>query len=255
MMQAVLDHPDFASRDLSSLERSIYGAAPITPTLLARVAAALPGCGLVQAYGMTELSPVATLLTPEDHLFTGDDGQRLRSAGRATMTVEIRVVDLDDNEVPAGTAGEVVARGAGVMLGYWNLPEATAEALRGGWMHTGDIGQMDEHGYLTIVDRLKDMIVTGGENVYSAEVEQVLASHPAVSQCAVVGRPDAKWGETVHAVIVMRDGHDAGAEELAAHCRQAIAGYKIPRSFEFRQELPLSGAGKVLKKTLREEAI
>jgi acyl-CoA synthetase (AMP-forming)/AMP-acid ligase II len=153
--------------------------------------------------------------------------------------------------VPRGTVGEIVVRGGNVMLGYWNRPEETETALRGGWMHTGDGGYMDENGYVYIVDRLKDMIVSGGENVYSAEVENALAKHPAVASCAVIGVPDEQWGERVHAVVVLVDGHEPSADELRAHCKEHIASYKAPRSVEFVEELPVSGAGKILKRVLR----
>jgi acyl-CoA synthetase (AMP-forming)/AMP-acid ligase II len=196
---------------------------------------------------MTELSPVATMLSPADH---GDESLR-RSAGRAAPHAEVRIVDAEDHEVPRGTVGEVVSRGGHVMLGYWNRPEETAAAVRDGWMHTGDGGYMDERGYVFIVDRIKDMIVSGGENVYSAEVENALARHPAVASCAVIGVPDPEWGERVHAVVVLAPGASAEADELREHCARHIARYKAPRSVEFVDALPLSGAGKVLKRELR----
>ncbi|EWM17380.1 long-chain fatty-acid-CoA ligase [Kutzneria sp. 744] len=196
---------------------------------------------------MTELAPVATLLSPEAH----HDASLRRSAGRAAPHVEVMVVDDQDREVPRGAVGEIVVRGDNVMLGYWNQPEETKKALRGGWMHTGDGGYMDDDGYVYIVDRLKDMIVSGGENVYSAEVENALAKHPAVAACAVIGVPDEEWGERVHAVVVLADGHEPADDELREHCKQHIAGYKAPRSVEFVEELPVSGAGKILKRVLR----
>jgi acyl-CoA synthetase (AMP-forming)/AMP-acid ligase II len=162
----------------------------------------------------------------------------------------VRIVDSDDDEVPRGTVGEITVRGGHVMLGYWNDAEATARSLRGGWMHTGDGGYMDDRGYIFIVDRIKDMIVTGGENVYSAEVENVLSKHPAVLACAVIGVPDPEWGERVHVVVVAPERRPT-IEELREHCKQHIAGYKAPRSVEFVDSLPLSGAGKVLKRELR----
>jgi acyl-CoA synthetase (AMP-forming)/AMP-acid ligase II len=164
----------------------------------------------------------------------------------------VRVVDDHDQEVPSGTVGEIVARGAHVMLRYWNKPEETAKALRGGWMHTGDAGSMDDHGYVHLVDRLKDMIITGASNVYSVEVENAVASHPAVAACAVIGVPDATWGERVHAVIVPRPGHRVAAGEIRAHCKTLIADYKAPRSVELADALPLSPQGKVLKHELRK---
>lgn len=252
MIRMVLDHPRFAEFDTTSVRRIRYGASPIDGALLARAMAAFPNASFVQAYGMTELSPTVTVLNPEDH--RRGDPARLRSAGRATTATEIRIVGPDDCELPRGEVGEIVARGPSIMLGYWQMPEATAEALRGGWMHTGDMGRMDEDGYITLVDRLKDMIITGGENVYSVEVESALATHPSVAALAVIAVPDPKWGERVHAVIVPRPGVTPSAEALTDHCRATLAGYKLPRSFAFVDALPLSAAGKVLKNVLRASA-
>ncbi|HTK68146.1 MAG TPA: long-chain fatty acid--CoA ligase [Pseudonocardia sp.] len=250
MIQMLVDSPDAAGADLSSLRRLLYGASPISDAVLARAAERLPGVGFTQAYGMSELSPIATLLSPTDHL----DPVRRRSGGRAAPHCEVRIVDEQDRELPRGGVGQIVARGDNVMLGYWNRPEETAEALRGGWMHTGDGGYMDDHGYVYVVDRIKDMIVTGGENVYSVEVENALATHPAVASCAVIGVPDAGWGERVHAVVVLAGDVPApDAEELREHVKNRIAGYKAPRTVEFVDALPLSGAGKVLKRELRKE--
>jgi acyl-CoA synthetase (AMP-forming)/AMP-acid ligase II len=167
--------------------------------------------------------------------------------------VEVRIVDAQGHEVPSGTVGEIAARGPGVMLGYWNNAEETAAALRDGWMHTGDGAYMDDEGFVFVVDRIKDMIVSGGENVYSAEVENAIAQHAAVAMCAVIGIPDERWGEAVHAVVVLRPGAVTDAEQIKRHCAELIAGYKCPRTVELRETLPLSGAGKVLKGTLREE--
>jgi acyl-CoA synthetase (AMP-forming)/AMP-acid ligase II len=197
---------------------------------------------------MTELAPVATLLSPADH-----EAGRLHAAGQAAPHAEVRVVDAADAEVPAGTVGEIIVRGGHVMQGYWNAPAETAAALRGGWMHTGDGGYLDEQGYLYVVDRLKDMIVSGGENVYSAEVENAVARHPAVAQCAVIGVPDPEWGERVHAVVVLRSGATLTAGDLREHVKTLIAGYKAPRRMEIADALPLSGAGKVLKRELRQK--
>jgi acyl-CoA synthetase (AMP-forming)/AMP-acid ligase II len=216
--------------------------------VLERARTAFPTTGFTQAYGMTELAPLATLLSTEDH----DDPALRRSAGRAAPHAEVRVVDAGGDEVPRGVVGEIVVAGGHVMLGYWNRPEATAAAVRDGWLHTGDGGYMDERGYVYIVDRLKDMIISGGENVYSAEVENALAKHPSVRSCAVIGVPDERWGERVHAVVVL-DGDGATEDELRDHCRQHVAGYKVPRTIEFTDALPVSGAGKVLKRGLREK--
>ncbi|HEY0452550.1 long-chain-fatty-acid--CoA ligase [Actinophytocola sp.] len=252
MVQLLVDHPDVGDYDLSGMRHVVYGASPISEAVLERARKVFTSAGFTQAYGMTELSPVATLLVPADH----DDPALRRAAGRAAPHAEVRIVDPEDNEVPRGAVGEVVCRGEHVMLGYWNRPQETETALRGGWMHTGDGGYMDERGYVFVVDRIKDMIVSGGENVYSAEVENVLSRHPAVATCAVIGVPDERWGERVHAVVVLADGASVtGAsvtgDELRAFCREHIAGYKAPRSVEFVDALPMSGAGKILKRELR----
>jgi acyl-CoA synthetase (AMP-forming)/AMP-acid ligase II len=249
MIQMLVDDPEFGDANLSSLVSLIYGASPISEALLERARTMFPSAGFTQGYGMTEMSPLVALLKPEDH----DDSTLRRSAGRSAPSVEVRIVDPDDNEVPRGEVGEVVARGDNVMLGYWNRPDDTAAAVRNGWMHTGDGAWMDERGYIFIVDRIKDMIITGGENVYSAEVENALAGHPAVAACAVIGVPDPDWGERVHAVVVLLPGQTATADEIRTHCKTLIAGYKAPRSVDFVDALPMSGAGKILKRELRKQ--
>jgi acyl-CoA synthetase (AMP-forming)/AMP-acid ligase II len=206
-----------------------------------------PNATFLQAYGMSELAPVATMLLWADH----DHPVRRRSAGRAAAHVEVRVADENDVEVPRGTVGEIQARGGATMVGYWKRPAETAQALKGGWMHTGDGGYMDEDGYVFVVDRIKDMVITGGENVYSVEVESVLSKHPAVAAVAVIGLPDEKWGERVHAVVVLQQGQTVTLEEIQTLAREDIAGYKIPRSISFVDALPLSAQGKVLKYDLR----
>ncbi|MEO7850671.1 MAG: long-chain-fatty-acid--CoA ligase [Rubrivivax sp.] len=252
MIQLATDHPDAASHELGSVEVMAYGGSVISEAVLQRAMKRFPKAGFFQAYGMTELSPCATYLTAAGH--RGDSGKPglLRSAGRASLSTEVRVVDEQGNEVPLGTVGEVAVRGPNVMLGYWNKPEQTAAAVRDGWMHTGDGGRMDEDGYLYIVDRMKDMIVSGGENVYSAEVENALSQHPAVAASAVIGIPSEQWGEAVHAVVVLKPGASAAAEELSKHCHALIAGYKCPRTVEFRDALPMTGAGKIQKTELRK---
>jgi len=254
MIRRLIEHPRFREFDFSSLRFMFYGASAIDEVLLADAMRALPGTKFSQAYGMTELAPTIAILAPDDHLPGPHQARRLRSAGRPVPIAEIRIVDADDNELPTGQAGEICARGPMVMQGYWNKPEATAEALRGGWMHTGDGGYLDEDGYLYVVDRIKDMIVTGGENVYSAEVENALAQLPAVGMSAVIGVPDDKWGERVHAAIVVREGHTLTEAEVIAHCKTLIAGFKCPRSVEFRADLPISPAGKLQKFVLRDAA-
>lgn len=253
MIQMMVDHPAMQKpRDLGALKTIVYGASPIAEAVLERAMAVLPGVGFVQAYGMTELAPLATVNPAYYHTVEGRKHGKLRAAGRAGHCVELRIVDAFHQEVPRGTVGEVVVRGPNVMQGYWNKPDLTAAAVRDGWMHTGDGAWMDEDGFIFIVDRLKDMIISGGENVYSGEVENALAQHPTVASCAVIGVPSDQWGETVHAVVVCKPGGKVSADELIAHCKTLIAGYKCPRSVEFTDALPLSGAGKVLKTTLRE---
>ena len=238
--------------EISSVRRLTYGASPISSALLKRAMAAFPNAQFVQAYGQTELSPVATVLDHADHL-----AGRLRSAGRAIIGVDLAIVDADRRPLPPGAVGEVAARGANVMLGYWRQPALTAATIVGGWLTTGDAGYLDEDGYLYLVDRVKDMIISGGENVYSGEVENALMQHPAVLQCAVIGVPDEQWGERVHAILYLRDDYRSdGAEvteaEIAAHCEPLIANYKRPKSVELRATpLPLSSVGKILKSELR----
>jgi acyl-CoA synthetase (AMP-forming)/AMP-acid ligase II len=249
MIQMVVDHPDVHRHDLSSVEALVYGASPISEALLERARKVFSTAAFMQAYGMTELSPTTTILSDEDH----NDPSLRRSAGRAAPYARVKIVDPADEEVPRGSVGEIVAAGEHVMLGYWKKPRETAEAVRGGWMHTGDGGYMDERGYVYVVDRIKDMIISGGENVYSIEVENVVARHPAVAQVAVIGLPDDQWGERVHAVVALNPGSALDVDELREFCKREIAGYKAPRSLEVVTEFPLSGAGKILKRTLRDQ--
>ncbi|MFT3799724.1 MAG: long-chain-fatty-acid--CoA ligase [Burkholderiaceae bacterium] len=252
MLRMLVDHPDVGRYRFEHFRNVLYGASPIGEGLLDRAMAAFPSAGFTQLYGMTELSPMATVLTQTMHRDEGRAKGRHLSAGRAAIGNEVRIVDPLGNEVPRNTVGEVAVRGPGVMLGYWNKPAETAAALRGGWMHTGDGARMDDDGYIYIVDRIKDMIVTGGENVYSVEVESALSTHPDVAACAVIGIPDGQWGELVMAFVVRKPRARTEPEALIAHCRTLIAGYKCPRRIEFIDELPLSGAGKVLKTSLRQ---
>ena len=250
MIKMLLDHPDAGTADMSSMEKIIYGASPMPAATLERCMELWPHIGLVQAYGQTELAPVATMLSPEDHRI---GGQILKSAGRPTPINDVRVVSDEGNDCPVGESGEVVVRGPHTMMGYWNKPAETEKALRNGWVYTGDAGLFDENGYLYIVDRLKDMVVTGGENVFTTEVENALISHEAVQDVSVIGIPHEEWGEAVHAIVILHAGASASEDELVAHCRASIAGYKIPKGFTFRDEpMPLSGAGKVLKTELRK---
>jgi long-chain acyl-CoA synthetase len=253
MIQLLTDklaaNPDI---DTSSLCRILYGASPIPEAVLDRAMKMLPGIQFLQAYGMTELSPLATINPPSSYTKQGRENGKWRSAGRAGLCTEIRIADANRDEVPRGTVGEVIVRGPNVMQGYLNKPEQTAEAIRDGWMHTGDGAYMDEDGYIYIVDRIKDMIISGGENIYSAEVENAIAQHESVSMSAVIGIPCQKWGETVHAIVVLQPNAEATPDAIINHCKALIAGYKCPRSIEFRNELPVSGAGKILKHELRK---
>jgi acyl-CoA synthetase (AMP-forming)/AMP-acid ligase II len=239
--------------DLSSLHTVFYGGGPMYVEQQ-QAAVATFGPIFCQLFGQGEAPMMITTLGKEEHL-AGDDPvkrRRLASAGRETTGVRVRTVDDADRDVPAGTAGEIVVRGDLVMRGYWGQPEATAETLRGGWHHTGDIGHLDENGYLYITDRKKDMIISGGANIYPREVEEVLCAHPAVHEVAVIGVPDDRWGESVKAMVVLRPGHRATAAELVEHCRRHLASYKKPASVEFLPELPKNAYGKILKRELRE---
>jgi len=253
MIQMILDHPERESFNLGSLRHMVYGASPISETLLDRLMEALPDLKLIQGYGMTELSGCVTFLPPQFHTKASRLGGELRSAGYAAVLSEVAIVDAEGKELPRGEVGEIASRSATAMLGYWNRPGETAATLRDGWIHSGDMAYMDADGLIYIVDRLKDMIVSGGENVYSAEVENAIMKHPAVGQCAVIGIPSEQWGESVHAVVVLKAGCSLTAEELVTHCKGLIAGYKCPRGVDFRDELPVSATGKLQKHKLREQ--
>lgn len=251
---AVIDrmakHDSAATLDLSSLKVLGYGGAPMPAGTYDIARARFPHVDFCQGFGQTEFA-ACTFLGPEHHRPGGDPEKRL-SAGQACYGYELRIVDEQGREVPRRTVGEIAGRGANAMSGYWKRPEETAETLRDGWIHTRDAGFMDEDGFVYITDRLKDMIVSGAENVYSIEVENAVSRHPAVDECAVIGVPDDKWGERVHAVVALKDGAGLELEALIAFCRASIAGYKCPRSLEIHQgPLPRNAAGKVLKAELR----
>ena len=249
MIGMMLAHPEFSAERLRTLRTLTYGASPMPEALLDRVLSLFPDLDVFQGYGMTEASAVLTVLLPDDHRAGGD---RLRSAGRPVRGVALSIQGPDGEMLPQGETGEVCARAGNFMREYWNKPEATAEAFRGDWYHTGDAGYLDADGFLYLVDRVKDMIVTGGENVYSIEVENAISTHPAVGQVAVIGVPSEQWGEAVHAIVVPVPGAEVTEAEIIAHAREWIAGYKVPKSVEFRADpLPLSGAMKVLKRDLR----
>ncbi|MDA1098763.1 MAG: long-chain-fatty-acid--CoA ligase [Proteobacteria bacterium] len=252
MVNMAVHYPGVEEFDLSSLIDMMYGASPMPEAVVRRAMEVMPHTRFHHAYGQTESAPILTMLEPDRHVLD-PDLSKLGSCGQALMGVELRIVDEDDNEVPAGTVGEICARGDNIMLGYWQQPELTAHALRNGWLHTGDGARMDADGFVYIVDRVKDMIISGGENVYSVEVEDAVYRHEAVAECAVIGIPHEKWGEQVHAIIRQHEGQNVDAQSIIDHCHALIAAFKCPRSVEFRTDpLPLSGAGKILKSTLRD---
>ncbi len=249
MIQMVLDNPAFKPDRLASLEMLTYGASPMPTALLERLLGLFPDLDIYQGYGMTENCGVLTVLGPEEHR---QGGELLQSAGRPVFGSVVSIQDDTGNILAPGEVGEVCAQAGNFMREYWNRPEETAAAFAGGWYHTGDAGRLDDRGYLYLVDRVKDMIVTGGENVYSTEVENALADHPAVAQVAVIGIPSDQWGEAVHAIVVIQPGVTVREDELKEWARERIAGYKVPKSVELRSEpLPMSGAMKVLKRELR----
>jgi acyl-CoA synthetase (AMP-forming)/AMP-acid ligase II len=248
IIMMLMHAPGMASADLTSMKMLSYGASPISDDLL-RKAKARFNCDFVQFYGMTETTGVATLLRPEDH----DPAKgKLRSCGLAWAGVEVKIVDAKGDEVPQGEVGEVVIKSPVVMKGYWNKPEATAASVRDGWMHTGDAAWRDEDGYIYIYDRVKDMIVTGGENVYPAEVENAIAGHPGILDVAVIGVPDEKWGETVKAIVVPKPGAARDPASIIAQARERIANYKVPKSVDFVDAIPRNITGKILRRELRK---
>lgn len=252
MIGMIVQHPDFDPAKLKTLQRFMYGGSPMPEGILRKAMDLLPHVGFQQAYGQTEMAPLITILDPEDHILDGEHSDRLRAAGRPGTGCEVKIIDEEGNEVPKGTVGEIKARSPGNMLGYWGQPEQSDATLIDGWVHTGDGAYQDENGFVFIVDRMKDMIVSGGENVFSAEVENVISTHPDVAGVAVVGIPSEQWGESVHAIIIPEAGVTPDEASIIAHCKEQIAGYKCPRSISLRSEpFPLSGAGKVLKRDLR----
>ncbi len=242
----LLRHPGFDDADLSSLRKGYYGASPMPVEVLRELRERLPGVDLWNFYGQTEMAPLATILRPDEQ------EARAGSAGRPGLFVQTRVVDDDGVEVAAGQIGEIVHRSPHATLGYWEDPDKTAEAFRDGWFHSGDLGVMDADGYLSVVDRKKDMIKTGGENVASREVEEALYAHPDVAEVAVFGLPDPRWIEAVTAVVVLRAGSTADGEALIAFCRGRLAGFKTPKRVEILDALPKNPSGKILKRELRD---
>jgi fatty-acyl-CoA synthase len=245
MLSMLVEDPAVHGADVSTLAKIWYGSSPISPPVLAKARASFRA-GFYQLYGMCEIG-MTSVLRPEDH------ASRAHCTGREMLCADLRLLDGDGREVAVGEIGEIVsaARPMG-MIGYWRNDAATAEAMRGGWIHTGDLARNEGGGYFTIVDRLKDMIISGAENVYPKEIENVLAEHPAVLEAACFGTPDERWGEVVAATVVRRPGASVDADALAAYCAERIAPYKRPRRIDFVDELPKNAAGKVLKRVLRE---
>jgi len=242
---ALLRHPDFDSRDLSSLQAGYYGASIMPIAVIEELSRRLPNMRLFNFYGQTEMAPAATILKPEDQM------RKLGSAGRPALNVETRVVDDQDQPVAVGEVGEIVHRSPHLITEYYNDPDKTAEAFRNGWFHSGDLGRFDEEGYLYVVDRKKDMIKTGGENVASREVEEVIFHHPDVAEVAVFGVPHPKWIEAVTAVVVAKPGASVTADTIMAYCRDRLAGFKAPKHIAVADQLPKNASGKILKKDLR----
>jgi fatty-acyl-CoA synthase len=248
-MQFVVRQPRARSVDFSRLKYMLYGASPI-PAALLKECIEVFGCGFVQLYGMTETTGTIVALAPEDHV---EGLERMRSAGKALPGVELAILDANGNRLPAGEVGEIATRSGSNMVGYWNMPEATARTLdRDGWLRTGDAGYMDSDGYLYIHDRIKDMIISGGENIYPAEVESAICDHPDVAEAAVVGVPDETWGEAVKAIVVMKLGKQATASDIINFTRERIAGFKTPKTVDFIDALPRNASGKILRRHLRD---
>lgn len=244
---SILRSSELPKHDLGGLAKGYYGASIMPVEVLRELRERFPRLRLWNLYGQTEIAPVATVLFPEEH------EARLGSAGRPTQHVETRIVDDDMADVALREVGEIVHRSPQLLSGYWNDPERTREAFAGGWFHSGDLGWRDEEGYITVVDRKKDMIKSGGENVSSREVEEILYLHPAVSEVAVIGLPDSRWIEAVTAVVVLRDGHRCSADEIMAYCEERLSGFKRPKRLHFRDTLPRNASGKILKRQLRSE--
>jgi len=254
MIKRLIISPEIDKYDLSSLKCIHYGGAPIYVEDL-KTAVRKLGQIFVQLFGQAESPMTISYLRKEEHLLEGTEEQmkRLTSAGIPRTDLEVKIFDENDNELPSGKMGEIVVRGEVVMKGYWKNPKATAETLRGGWLHTGDLGIMDEKGYVYILDREKDMIISGGENIYSREIEDVILKHPAVHEVAVIGVPDETWGEAIKAIVATKEGQKVTGEEIINFCKEYLASYKKPKSVEFINEVPKNPYGKVLKRELREK--
>ncbi|BBO81208.1 acyl-CoA synthetase [Desulfosarcina ovata subsp. sediminis] len=253
MINTLLQGDHIEQYDLSALRLALYAASPM-PVNLLKQALKRMDCGFMQFFGQTETGPMTTVLRPAEHLDNSEIGiQRLASCGRPAALFEARLVDDYDQEIPVGQVGELVVRGEPMTVGYWQLPEETDKLIKGGWLHTGDYARLDEEGFIYIVDRKNDMIISGGKNIYPREVEEVLYGHPAVLEATVIGVPDDHWGEAVKAVVALKPDVAATAEELIAYCKENMASYKKPKTIEFMNDLPKSPTGKILKRVLRDE--
>ena len=252
MVQMLLDHPAIAGADLSSVRTILYSAAPMPSPVLRRAIEVFDGCGFVNLFGQTEICMFC--LSPLQHKPNGTEAERrqLTSVGQPYPNLEARILDDDGNDCPVGVPGEIVARSGAMFRGYWNNSVATVQTLRNGWVHTGDVGRIDEDGFLYLVDRKKDMIISGGENIYSREVEETLLQHPAISEAAVIGVPDPVWGENVCAVLVLKTGANAAEQDIIRHCQSLMASYKKPKVIHFVSELPKLVTGKINKMELRK---
>jgi long-chain acyl-CoA synthetase len=253
MIHSLIQVPDVGKYDLSSLKLILYAGSSMPVELLKKALTIFP-CGFAQMYGQTESGPFTTVLRPEDHILDGTEKSiaRLASSGKPALNYEIRIVDENDDDVPVGDVGEIIGRSEAMTIGYWQMPEATAEKLKNGWLHTGDLGRFDEDGYIYIVERKNDMIISGGVNVYPREIEEILYTNPVVSEVSVIGLPDEHWGEVVKAVIVLKKGAVATEAEIIEFCGKHLAGFKKPKSVDFWEELPKSSTGKILKKDIRK---
>ena len=259
MLKMLMDHPEFHQHDLSSLEVITYGAAPMPVPVIRQAIKEFPGTSFINAFGQTETAATITMLPPDDHVLEGDEEEielklkHLGSIGKPLDDVDVRIFNEDGEPVALGETGEIAARGARLMKGYWNQEEATAETIRGGWLFTGDLGYQDEDGYIYLAGRARDFIKRGGEMVSPEEVEQVIQSHEAVEEAAIIGVPDLDWGERVRALVVLRNGAQASEDDISEYCRQRLASFKKPESVVFCEELPRNQMGKVLKRILKEE--
>ena len=247
----LIDDPRLEQYDVSSLRLIAYAGSPM-PLEVMRKCIQKFGRIFSQGYGLTEAAPGVTVLSPEDHVVEGTRSRLLSSCGRPNMFADVKIVDEDDVALKPGELGEIAVKGKNIMMGYWKNPELTARTLRGGWLHTGDVGMMDEEGYLFLSDRKADMIITGGENVYPKETEDVIYTHPAVRECAVIAVPDKRWGERVHAAVALKDGFEGvAAEDIITHCRDKLAGYKCPKSVDFWPDLPKTSIGKIMRREVK----